>query len=272
MDERRDRIIGILIGLAAGDRIGGPIRMALRVAESLRDRGGPVNADIAARYLDWWKNGAFDTGPTVKAVLELVESGMPFEQASMEVHKSLGGRTAGCNPAHRAAPMAMCADISDSGLDSVAIAEAQLTHADSLAGEVSAAVVRLCRALVHGSAWREALEFAAVGRDPRVEESLSVGNLDTLSRGGFAPDVLRAAVHFVGTSNSFSEALARSIEFAGPPNYCPVLVGSIGGARWGRGQVEDAAFIHHGELASCLMAVANDLGKGWQLPEGPVKP
>ena len=30
-----DRCRGVLVGLAAGDRIGGPIRMAVRLAESL---------------------------------------------------------------------------------------------------------------------------------------------------------------------------------------------------------------------------------------------
>lgn len=40
MQKLEERIVGLLLGLAAGDRIGGPVRMALRVAESLRDRSG----------------------------------------------------------------------------------------------------------------------------------------------------------------------------------------------------------------------------------------
>ena len=32
-----DRCRGVLVGLAAGDKIGGPIRMAVRLAESLVD-------------------------------------------------------------------------------------------------------------------------------------------------------------------------------------------------------------------------------------------
>lgn len=34
MLELEDRVKGVLLGLAAGDRIGGPIRMALMVRES----------------------------------------------------------------------------------------------------------------------------------------------------------------------------------------------------------------------------------------------
>jgi ADP-ribosylglycohydrolase len=49
-----DRCRGFLIGLAAGDRFGGPIRMAVRLAESLLDRDGFHPADILNRYLAWW--------------------------------------------------------------------------------------------------------------------------------------------------------------------------------------------------------------------------
>jgi ADP-ribosylglycohydrolase len=70
------------------------------------------------------------------------------------------------------------------------------------------------------------------------------------SRSGFAPDALRAAVHFVDASSSFDEALERSLEFAGPANYSPVLVGSIAGARWGSTSVDSAFVAHHGELLS----------------------
>ena len=31
----------------------------------------------------------------------------------------------------------------------------------------------------------------------------------------------------------FDAALTRSLAFAGPANYCPVLVGPLAGARWG---------------------------------------
>jgi ADP-ribosylglycohydrolase len=58
-----DRCQGVLIGLAAGDQIGGPIRMAVRLAESLLGCDGFKPMDILNRYLAWWREGAFDTGP-----------------------------------------------------------------------------------------------------------------------------------------------------------------------------------------------------------------
>ena len=53
-----DRCWGVLVGLAAGDRIGGPIRLAVRLAESLLELGRVDPQDIVGRYLRWWRQGA----------------------------------------------------------------------------------------------------------------------------------------------------------------------------------------------------------------------
>lgn len=264
MQDRNDRIVGLLLGLAAGDRIGGPIRMALRVAESLKDCGGFTVSDIGMRYIDWWHDGAFDTGPTVARVLRLVESGTPFAEAARRVHEEAGGLTAGCNPAHRSAPLAMCASIDDSLLPEAAMEEAKLTHKHPLAGDVAATVVRLCRSLICGVPWQAAMELAAEGRCSETRSALSIPAVEILSPDGFAPGVLAAATYFVDSSDSFSTALARSIKFAGPANYCPVLVGSIGGARWGRDYIDPGALHLHKDLLPRLNAVALLLANGWK--------
>lgn len=226
MRERDDRIVGLLLGLAAGDQIGGPLRMALRVAESLGERRGLDLSDVGGRYLDWWREGAFDSGPTAKRVLELVESGVSFERAVVRADQEAGGMTAGCNPAHRSAPLAMCAFLEDSELEPAAKQEARLTHAHELAGDVAAAVARLCRALVRGVPWPDALGGATRGRRTETRRALEVMAFDEIRPSGFAPETLGAAIHFVDSSDSFAIALARSIRFAGQDNYCPVLVGS----------------------------------------------
>jgi ADP-ribosylglycohydrolase len=238
--------------------------MALRVAESLRDCGRLDVSDLGMRYLDWWREGAFDTGPTVARVLGLVESGVPFEQAVIRVDREAGGFTAGCNPAHRSAPLAMCASIEDAGLDRAANAEARLTHKHPLAGDVASAVACLCRALIRGVPWSVALRMAAEGRSPETRRALDIPALEGLSRTGFAPDVLGAAIYFVDSSASLSTALTRSIDFAGPANYCPVLVGSISGARWGRARIDETSLHHHGDLVPRLKATAVALASGWK--------
>ena len=52
-----DRCRGVLLGLAAGDRNGGPIRMAVLLAESLLELGRFDPQDTVGRYLRWWREG-----------------------------------------------------------------------------------------------------------------------------------------------------------------------------------------------------------------------
>jgi ADP-ribosylglycohydrolase len=259
-----DRVTGVLLGLAAGDRIGGPVRMALIVAESLHKGDCFDPHDIAGRYLDWWCKSAFDTGPTTARVLALTANGAPIEEAAIQADREANGMTAGCNPAHRSAPLAMLASLEDSQLDEAAAYEARLTHRHPLAGEVAAVVARLCRLLIRGVRWQESLSLVAEGRSRETRLALTMRSSDGLSNIGFAPAVLRAAIHFINTSESFTDALERSIKFAGRPNYCPILVGSIGGARWGRTQIEDSLLVHHGGLVPQLKSVADNLAEGWR--------
>ena len=119
-----DRCRGVLVGLAAGDRIGGPVRMALRLAESLAEAGRFNAADVLSRYLAWWREGAFDTGPVSARALALVAAGWAVEDAAAQAHREAGGMTAGCNPAHRSPPLAMCAAVGDDDLGGCAAAEA----------------------------------------------------------------------------------------------------------------------------------------------------
>ena len=225
-----ERARGVLLGLLMGDRNGGPIQMALELAASLRRHGRFSLNDVRLRYLTWFLREGTDAGPVSARVFELISLGVDAGDAVAQVHREFGGLTAGCNPAHRAAPLAMCSFIADHHLAATAVQEAKLTHEHRLAGDVSAAAVVLCRALIRGAVWREALEVA---RQPATQAAMSLAIRPMLKSGGFAPDVLRAGIFFVDRHSSFEAALSEALRFAGPANYCPVLVGSIAGARWG---------------------------------------
>lgn len=237
MTDRTDRIAGVLFGLAAGDRIGGPLSMALTLAECLADRGTLDLDAIGQSYFEWWRGDGYDSGPTSAQVFTLVASGLSFEESAKRVHKIMREKTAGCNPAHRAAPLAMFLNITDGELAAAAMAEARLTHLHPLAGDVSAAVVRLCRALIQGQPWTEALKFASIGRLPETCRALKPDHRIVNHPSGFAPDVLAAAVRFVDRADSFESAIMESLANDSGANYVPVLVGSIAGARWGRNSI-----------------------------------
>lgn len=208
--------------------------MAIRVAESLVGSGRFDSEDVLHRYLAWWRAEGFDTGPTADSVFRKIASGAAPLEACREVDLEANGFTAGCNPAHRSIALAF-SPLSDDELVSAVQDEARLTHWHPLAGDVAVATVRSCRALSRGRSWPEALNEGAEGRLPETQRAFAPAEVEDLSPSGYAPDVLRAALWFVGHSADLDEALRRSIAFAGPANYCPVLVGSLGGTRWGIG-------------------------------------
>jgi ADP-ribosylglycohydrolase len=235
--------------------------MALRLAESLLSRGGFDGADVLGRYVDWWRVDGQDSGPTAARVLALVAGGTEAGAAADQAHRESGGRTAGCNPAHRAAPLAMAGAIPDERLAGCARAEAALTHRHPLAGDVSAAAAGLCRALVRGRDWGAALEAAAVGHMAQTRQALEAARHSPGGRGGYAPEVLQTALYFVGRAPIFSEALAGALDFAGPANYCPVLAGAIAGARWGASAIDPAAV--DPRLLPTLRGLADMLALSW---------
>ena len=264
----RDRVRGVLCGLAAGDLIGGPLQMALCLAESLAESRAFVREDILDRYVAWWGDGGFDAGPIAERVFDLVLSGISGQKAVDLTHAESGGRTAGCNPAHRSQPLAMAAFLADDQLPDLASQEASLTHRDPLAGDAAAATVVLCRSLIKGMDWTTALEQAAIGRGERIREALLGGSNARLNDGGYAPEVLRAAVYFLSAHSDFAAALEASAEFAGLENYCPVLVGAIAGARWGAEAVPSELLEHCGILDRVEVA-ADALGGSSVVDESP---
>jgi ADP-ribosylglycohydrolase len=197
-------------------------------------------------------------------VLEKLTWGIPVAHAVQQADEELKGHTAGCNPAHRVAPLAMASFLADDTLAAAALEEALLTHAHPLAGDVAAAVALLCRALIRGYGWGAALQLAARGRMPATVAALRPAKtVAELSRGGFAPDVLKAAVQFLTLNLSFGDALDASLRFAGPANYCPVLVGAIGGARWGARAVGIKRLLHCRDIDR-LKRATGALVKAWE--------
>jgi ADP-ribosylglycohydrolase len=258
-----DHVRGVLVGLAVGDRNGGPVRMALRLAQSLATLRRFDRDDILKRYLIWWQQDGFDTGPIAADVFDRILAGAPPDNAAHQVHLDHGGMSAGCNPAHRIGPLAMAAFVHDADLAMLVRLEAKITHYDDLAGDVAAATAMLCRALIRGTDWAEALEAVSAELISSTDGRVTEGMLSPPHvRSGYAPHVFSAAIYFVGSHEIFGDALRASIAFAGPANYCPVLVGAIGGARWGAESVSQ--HLDHCDVVQEVYDVAETLAAGWQ--------
>ena len=222
----------VMAGLARGDQHGGPTALANILAESLAENDGLDIEKLTTSYFNWWQIDGFDTGPIFDAVMDLLEDGVSPRKAVKSVDQKRHGLTAGCNPAHRIAPLCLVTAVSIHQLPELAIQEARISHYHPLAGDVSAAVVVLCRALIDGLNYDKAKALAANDRLPETCQSLLHPDDRPLDPGGYSPEVLRAAIHFIDRSSCADEALNEARLFAGGTNYCPVLVGAISGARW----------------------------------------
>ena len=224
-----------LLGQAVGDRIGGPVRMAMMLGHAIADANGLDTTLVLQRYLDWHRTDAFDTGPTWSAVLEYIASGIAPDTAAQRVHAEQRGLTAGVNTAHRATAIGCAAVIPDAQVADAARTEARLTHWHPDAAESSAATATIVRCLLRGATFEDAVSEAVRVTTGVVHTMLGTSTPDRaqLSRGGYAPKVLEAAVYFTRTATDFPDAIGRSIHFAGMSNYCPVLVGAFAALRFG---------------------------------------
>lgn len=210
-----ERAKGALLGLAAGDRIGGPTAMALCLAESLASEKAFSPARVLQTYWAWWRKDGRDSGPTVTSVFRSMDAGIGNPQAVLQAHMQAGGRSAGCNPLHRCPPLALASFVPDDLLMEMVHEDASLTHHDPLAGHVAAAGALVLRGLIKGLDWLETIAWARMSDGPELARWLQPPD-NPAQPDGFAPNVLRAAVYFVGRSGSLDEALRNSMAFAGP--------------------------------------------------------
>lgn len=209
---------------------------------------------------------AFDTGQAFAMVMHanIRSCGGNFdlltdEMALANVNDAFARtNSAGVNPAHRNI-LALCVKQLPALSDLVAASkkECSLTHVHVESVQCSVAAAVVTRVLLLGGTLLDgvlaALEHVRVerGRDEltvpvlkSVADALSAPSSDNSNqknmkpptdRGGRSPLVLYAALYFVANTESFDKCLKDSIAFAGAANYCPVLVGSIGGALYGVG-------------------------------------
>ena len=225
MKAHQQRVAGVLVGLAAGDENGGPTEMAVRLAESLLERRCYDPDDVFDRYLDWHREGSYDTGPVTGRVLGHALRGTPRAHAVEQVDGELKGMTAGCNAAHRAGVLAMASWLEISSLVEAARDEARLTHQHPIAADTAAAVAVRCRDEIMGRSrfaprhlamvaerLHPEVKEAVLGPRPSMQQLLDPSSpaRSDLHRDGYSPGTLHAALAFSATARDPAEALAAA--------------------------------------------------------------
>uniref|UniRef100_A0A7S3UY65 ADP-ribosylglycohydrolase n=1 Tax=Aplanochytrium stocchinoi TaxID=215587 RepID=A0A7S3UY65_9STRA len=251
---------GLLLGLGDGDRNGGPIQMALQLAESLVKHGEYRPVQVMEAYVQWWDGGkgvdAWDTGPTTRKLLCAFHHDeaqgvnlLGLEKNARDLDRILNGMTAGCNAMHRVLPMALAWFLrTDEELYLAARQESRITHWSPISQLACAIATLICRKLIQGDSIHQAVQQTVhfIGKKKNLlgkewmllsestgkalDGDCSIGDLD---RGGFCPDVLKAAIFFAARGDSYTQCINSAIKFAGASNYCPVLVGAFAGAIFG---------------------------------------
>jgi ADP-ribosylglycohydrolase len=259
----RSRALGAMVGLCAGDKNGGPLRMGLLLAESLLLKH-ELDDDAWFESLRGWFKGedvepCFDSGPTfVKVMSAAIRTGN--RRQAVEVAKS----SAGPNAAHRVAAVACFRAVLDKDVADVAARQARVTHVheEAVFGSVIVAVV--LRGLING---RENIVELAVEASVNAPDALKKAMLNPdlyLSNGGHVVQTLASALLFCRSAKTFEEGLLASVRFAGGANYCPVIVGCWLGARFGAKSIPERELEHlNSVLRSRVQRAAETLANDW---------
>src|SRR6476469_7265326 len=172
-----------MLGLAVGDalgaalewdhpeqivaRYGGPLRdrvasrtwslgewtddtaMALKLAESMAERGVYDEDDVLARYLVWARSSPKDIGATVSHALARARTPDAARAAAADYHTRSGGHSAGNGSLMRTAPIAIRYRGDPGAIERISRLDSSLTHHDELAGDACALFNLTVAALLH---------------------------------------------------------------------------------------------------------------------------
>ena len=162
--------------------------------------------------------------------------------------------------------------------------ESSITHSHSLSYLVSLATAIILRNLITGSSFAQAVDaallhrkfqkkndtltkfLADIAQDKLIVEVLKDTEGTKLNDGGYSPDVLRAALYWIRKTDNFTDAVEHSIAFAGPANYCPVLVGAFAGALYGESSIteKNLSKVTKKNPVERVVAVAEALAVDWK--------
>ncbi|CAF2492960.1 unnamed protein product [Rotaria sp. Silwood2] len=245
----------MILAQALADNFSASADMALSLSNSLRKYKAFDGTDVMSHYLYLYHLSQSNIGKTTKLVYKELKATItktpdkftreqfkfPIEKilaASRSAHDQLNGLSGGCNPAVRSFPLACCPWIYDNNLFQIACDEARLTHFSSISGQVSGLTNLICRRLIRGDGWNDAIKTAFSTAPDLLHEIQEIQHryendtiLNSCVHVAYAPNTLHTALYCVTKADSYQSALtyARELE----AEFCPILVGILAGARWG---------------------------------------
>jgi ADP-ribosyl-[dinitrogen reductase] hydrolase len=269
--DQRDRFLGCLIGLAAGDAVGttveflprgafspltdmvggGPFKlkpgqwtddtsMALCLATSLVERNGFDTRDQMERYLNWRDSGylsstgiCFDIGNTVNQALER------FRQTGEPLAGSSDPYSAGNGCIMRLAPIPMFYYADLKAVERYAAESSRTTHGAPECLDACRLFARIIMRALQGKAKDEILlgdkeTFQGASKIVALAQGKYIGKTSDEIRGsGYVVDSLEAALWSFQRSGRFAEAILTAANLGDDADTTAAVCGQVAGAFYG---------------------------------------
>jgi len=268
-----DRYRGVLLGLACGDALGGPVefksraevaelhpgglrdfvgggwlslapgeitddtQMTLAIARSLAETGTLDMNDIATRFIEWARSDPKDIGLTTRAALNALGSGVPWDEAGRRVSGFASGNAAGNGAVMRCAPVALRYRRDPDALIAASKSIALITHADPRCQAAAVAVNLMIRHLLEGGATGDLPGSVLQSIDePETREALRRApdlRREQVRSGGFVLDTMQAALWSLLQTDSLEEAVITAVNLGADTDTTGAVTGALAGAAYG---------------------------------------
>ncbi len=297
-----DQAGGTLLGLACGDALGRPVEfrspgqisrefgkltemvgqgphgqppgtitddteLAIRIARSLIECGGFNGADVAERFVEWYRSGPFDIGMMTADALRRIATGTSWNKAGQMVWEDRPeGQNAGNGSVMRCVPYAIAFANNADGLVEISLQSSRITHADPRC-TYGCAVLNLTVAHLQTNVDGPLSAALDLVRDQAPEELLNaldpVANgeqIETLHNSGYVIHTLQTALHDAFTADNAEDAIVTAVNRGGDSDTIGAITGALAGARFGAEELPDRWLDTLDETAE-LTQLAKDLKK-----------
>jgi ADP-ribosyl-[dinitrogen reductase] hydrolase len=279
MVDLKDRYRGVLLGLACGDALGGPVefksrdeiaelypdglrdfvgggwlslapgevtddtQMTLALAQSLAEHATLDMQDVAARFLEWFRSNPKDVGLTTRAALQALDRGVAWDVAGTKVNGYAAGHAGGNGAVMRCAPVSLRYRNDSAGLVQAARDTARITHADPRCQWAAVAINQLLAALLDGGDPAAAIESITGGiEESETREALrKAPGLERaqVRSGGFVLDTMQAAVWSLLQHDNLEASIEDAVSLGADTDTTGAVTGALAGARYGASAIPE---------------------------------
>jgi ADP-ribosyl-[dinitrogen reductase] hydrolase len=268
-----DRYAGVMLGLACGDALGGPVEFLSReeiirrfpdgvrefvgggwlalapgevtddtqqtliLAAALTEAGLEIDR-FAAGMLAWYECRPKDIGNTTRVALRALASGTPpLDAGSVAVAERGVDGTASNGAVMRCAPVALRFRRDPAALVRASLESAVVTHAEDRAAWSTVAVNQAIAHLLNGGAIAKVAEAAVAGVANDEVRAAVLGAADrdaaAVRAGGFVLETIGAAVWVLHQTGTARDAIEAAVALGQDADSTGAVTGALAGAAYG---------------------------------------